>query len=103
MTPVCTDLIIVIFTDGLPYPGTRLTEGDPFYCFRNDNEATYVIKKYEYKETAYVDNIKLCGNDTGCGVLNRVNISIRIPRPPSIGDKFASRAGQKGKVKVWKS
>ena len=27
--------------DGLPYPGQRLTEGDPFYCFRNDVEGTY--------------------------------------------------------------
>ena len=57
--------------DGLPYPGQRLVEGCPFYCYRNDNEATYVVKKYEYKEIGYVDNIKACGNDTGCGTLNR--------------------------------
>ncbi len=57
--------------DGLPLVGTRLTEGDPMYCYRNDSEATYVIKKYEGKEVAYVDNIKLCGNDTGSGLLNR--------------------------------
>ena len=85
--------------DGLPYPGRRLVQGDIFYCFRyfhgksiifaffyfteknqiktflycfrNDNEAKYEVKKYEYAEIAYVDNIKLCGNDTGSGVLNR--------------------------------
>ena len=25
-------------SDGLPYPGTRLQEGDPYYCYRNDAE-----------------------------------------------------------------
>ena len=42
-----------------------------WYFIRNDNEAKYEVKKYEYAEIAYVDNIKLCGNDTGSGVLNR--------------------------------
>ena len=75
----------------MPFIGTRLTDGDPMYCYRNDAEATYVVKKYEGKEIAFVDNIKLCGNDSGSGAMNRVNISYRVPRPPSIGDKFASR------------
>ncbi len=83
-------------SDGLPYPGQRLNEGDPFYCFRNDAEGKYVVKKYEGKEEAFVDSIKCLGNDTGSSVLNRVNICLRIQRGPSIGDKFASRAGQKG-------
>lgn len=91
------DLEAFLDEDGLPYPGTRLTEGDPFYCYRNDAEGgIYVVKKYEAKETAYVDSIKMCGNDVGCRGKARVNISLRIPRPPSVGDKFASRAGQKG-------
>ena len=80
----------------MPFIGTRLTDGDPMYCYRNDAEATYVVKKYEGKEIAFVDNIKLCGNDSGSGAMNRVNISYRVPRPPSIGDKFASRYAHYG-------
>ena len=82
--------------DGLPYPGTRLTHGDPFYCYRNDVEGIFVVKKYESQEDAYVDSVKLCGSDTGTRGKERVSICLRIPRPPSVGDKFASRAGQKG-------
>ena len=77
--------------DGLPYPGTRLTDGDPFYCYRNDAEGTFVVKKFEGKETYFVDSVKLCGNDTGSGAKNRACISLRVPRNPSVGDKFASR------------
>jgi len=77
--------------DGLPYPGQILREGDPFYCYRNDVEGIYVLKKYEYKEVAMVDSVKLCGSDTGQRGKERVSISLRIPRPASVGDKFASR------------
>jgi len=84
-------------SDGLPYPGTRLQEGDPYYCYRNDAEGgVYTIKKYESKEIAYVDTVKFCGNDFGSSGKERACISLRIPRPASVGDKFASRAGQKG-------
>ncbi len=55
------------------------------------------MSRFEGKEEAFVDNVKLCGNDAGTGSRNRVCISLRISRNPSVGDKFASRAGQKGK------
>ena len=95
--PKRIDLIKFLDADGVPYLGTRLEEGDPYYCFRNDAEGgVYVVKKYESKEVAYVDTVKFCGNDFGTGGKERACISLRVPRPPSVGDKFASRAGQKG-------
>jgi len=95
--PAKPDLAKFLDEDGLPFIGTRLTEGDPFYCYRNDAEGgIHLVKKYEAKEVAFVDSVKLCGNDVGTRGKERVSISLRIPRPPSVGDKFASRAGQKG-------
>jgi len=55
-----------------------------------------VTARYKYKEAVYVDHVKLCSNDTGTSSKNRACISFRVPRNPSVGDKFASRAGQKG-------
>ena len=77
--------------DGLPYIGTRMTCGDPFYCYRNDAEGVFVVKKFDGKETCFVDAVKLCGNETGSGSKNRVCITLRVPRNPNVGDKFASR------------
>lgn len=49
-----------------------------------------------------VDNIKICGNDSGTGSFKRVCITMRVPRNPTIGDKFASRHGQKGILsRLW--
>ena len=95
--PKRLDLNKFLDTDGLPFIGTKLQEGDPYYCYRNDSEGgVYVVKKYESKEIAYVDTVKFCGNDFGTSGKERACISLRIPRAPSVGDKFASRAGQKG-------
>ena len=87
--------------DGLPYPGVPMREGDPLYCYANWQEGTYVVKRFEGKELCFVDSVKALGNEVGGGALTRVSISFRIPRNPSIGDKFASRAGQKG-ICSWK-
>ncbi len=57
-----------------------------------------MLKRYEGKEEVFVDSVRLCGNDTGTAQRNRACIALRIQRNPSVGDKFASRAGQKGKV-----
>ncbi|CAB4057057.1 DNA-directed RNA polymerase I subunit RPA2 [Lepeophtheirus salmonis] len=81
--------------DGLPYPGVPLFNGDPLYCYRSRIDDSYVLKKYEGNELAFVDSVKILSNDLGTGELTRVSICYRIPRNASVGDKFASRAGQK--------
>lgn len=82
--------------DGLPYPGTQMTEGTPLYSYFNINELKFFVKKYKAKEPAIVDSVKLCSNDAATSKKNRACISYRVARNPSVGDKFASRAGQKG-------
>ncbi|XP_046817891.1 DNA-directed RNA polymerase I subunit RPA2 isoform X1 [Vespa crabro] len=82
-------------TDGLPIPGSMFKENDYFYCYYDAEQSNYVTGKYHGKEDIYIDNVKLCGtlnNNTP----RRACITFRIPRNPSVGDKFASRAGQKG-------
>ncbi|TNN33626.1 DNA-directed RNA polymerase I subunit RPA2 [Liparis tanakae] len=70
--------------DGLPHIGSTLQYGDPS------------------QEACVVDNIKICSNDTGTGQFKRVCITMRVPRNPTIGDKFASRHGQKGILsRLW--
>ena len=90
------ELTRTLDADGLPVPGMLLQEGDPMYCYYSREESKFVVAKYKYKEAVYVDHVKLCSNDTGTSSKNRVCISFRVPRNPSVGDKFASRAGQKG-------
>jgi len=94
--PKQANLADFLDTDGLPHPGTPMKEGDPLYCYFNINELKFVVKKYKSKEPSIVDSVKLCSNDSGTSLKNKVVISFRISRNPSVGDKFASRAGQKG-------
>lgn len=51
--------------------------------------------KLDEKEDCYVDNVRLCGS-LKANSPRMACITLRIPRSPTIGDKFASRAGQKG-------
>ncbi|XP_069110170.1 LOW QUALITY PROTEIN: DNA-directed RNA polymerase I subunit RPA2-like [Argopecten irradians] len=82
--------------DGLPYVGTYLQEGDPYYSYYNLQTGESKVEIYKNAEPAHVDSVKILGNDLGTGDLNRVSIGLRIKRNPIIGDKFASRHGQKG-------
>uniref|UniRef100_A0AAQ5YB35 DNA-directed RNA polymerase subunit beta n=1 Tax=Amphiprion ocellaris TaxID=80972 RepID=A0AAQ5YB35_AMPOC len=82
--------------DGLPYIGSTLKYGDPFYGYINLNTGQSFVTFYKSQESCVVDNIKICSNDTGSGSFKRVCITVRVPRNPTIGDKFASRHGQKG-------
>lgn len=88
--------------DGLPPVGAVLKSGDPFYCYLNQNTGENFVVFYKNLEDCIIDNIKACSNDLGIGSFKSVVITMRVPRNPTIGDKFASRHGQKGILsKLW--
>uniref|UniRef100_A0A3B4BB91 DNA-directed RNA polymerase subunit beta n=1 Tax=Periophthalmus magnuspinnatus TaxID=409849 RepID=A0A3B4BB91_9GOBI len=89
-------------SDGLPFIGSTLQYGDPFYSYINTNTGQSHTTFYKNQESCVVDNIKICSNDLGSSQFKRVCITVRIPRNPTIGDKFASRHGQKGILsRLW--
>ncbi|KAF6208467.1 hypothetical protein GE061_016923, partial [Apolygus lucorum] len=88
----------ILQEDGLPQPGQRLSDEQPFYSYYDHESGKFVTKLYHGEEMV-VDQVKLCGNVASrisAGSCARAMITYRIPRNPMIGDKFASRAGQKG-------
>ncbi|KAL6486965.1 hypothetical protein MHYP_G00035910 [Metynnis hypsauchen] len=88
--------------DGLPPIGTVLNFGDPYYSYVNLNTGQSFVTSFKSQESCVVDNIKVCSNDAGTGRFKRICITMRIPRNPTIGDKFASRHGQKGILsRLW--
>ncbi|XP_069351215.1 DNA-directed RNA polymerase I subunit RPA2 isoform X1 [Eulemur rufifrons] len=88
--------------DGLPFIGAKLQYGDPYYSYLNPNTGESFVMYYKSKENCVVDNIKVCSNDTGSGRFKCICITMRVPRNPTTGDKFASRHGQKGILsRLW--
>mmetsp|Transcript_7119 Transcript_7119/g.14291 ORF Transcript_7119/g.14291 Transcript_7119/m.14291 type:complete len:1308 (-) Transcript_7119:459-4382(-) len=88
--------------DGLPWIGQRLTSGDPIACVVDSEKKTARLEKFKDTEDATVDQIRLLGID-GEGAAEGprlVSITLRYERNPTVGDKFASRHGQKGVCSV---
>ncbi|KAL1406093.1 hypothetical protein Q8F55_007776 [Vanrija albida] len=82
--------------DGLPRIGTRVKAGDPLCSYVDDVTGRTKVHKYKGDETAYIDEVRVLGSDSGDSELQKIHIKLRIPRSPTIGDKFSSRHGQKG-------
>ncbi|GAB1603047.1 DNA-directed RNA polymerase I subunit RPA2 isoform X1 [Argonauta hians] len=98
------DCVEGLETDGLPAVGTYLEYGSPLYSYFNQETSEQHNVYYKEKEEAYVDQIKILGNNSGTGTLTNVCIILRIVRNPIIGDKFSSRHGQKGICSIlWPS
>jgi DNA-directed RNA polymerase I subunit RPA2 len=98
-----TDELIVpsLGPDGLPPIGLRLREGDPILCIFDETTGKHKQINWKTHEEGYVDNIKILGftdiaQYEGTSRVTSVIITFRIPRNPTIGDKFSSRHGQKG-------
>lgn len=82
--------------DGYPLVGIRLTPGCAIAAHIDDSTGRTITHKYKGDEVAYVEEVRLLGTDAGDQEAQKIHIKLRIPRSPTIGDKFSSRHGQKG-------
>ncbi|CAG8971469.1 hypothetical protein HYALB_00002053 [Hymenoscyphus albidus] len=92
--------------DGLPHIGRLIGEKDIIAAWHHvtqDGNGKYVNKdrithyeKYKEKEIAFIEEVRLIGNENGTDPLRSISIKFRVPRSPIVGDKFSSRHGQKG-------
>lgn len=92
--------------DGLPYIGQQLKAGDLLCAWHtvsadgrggleNKDGVTH-FEKYKEDEVAYIEEVRVIGSESGNEPAQTLSVKLRIPRSPTIGDKFSSRHGQKG-------
>lgn len=76
--PSQENLALKLDTDGLPYQGRLMVEGEPFYCYYDADQSKYITPKFPSKELCYVHNVKLCGQ---IGIKSRplACITLRVP------------------------
>ena len=90
---------------GLPMVGSIIYEQEPLYILYNDLKKTFLPIRYKKAETCIVEQINIIGtklNEYNIEEPVIVTIKLRYNRSPVIGDKFASRAGQKGTLaQLW--
>jgi DNA-directed RNA polymerase I subunit RPA2 len=92
--------------DGLPYIGMMVNEGDIIAASHQvsmSDDGTLIsrdgvteLHKYKESETAFIEEVRILGSESGSEPCQSISIKFRIPRSPVIGDKFSSRHGQKG-------
>jgi DNA-directed RNA polymerase I subunit RPA2 len=87
--------------DGLPYPGSIVhPDGliNPWDLSIKNNKH----KKKKSNEISYVDQVTISSMGNKQKSCTKAWIRTRISRAPKVGDKFASRAGQKGVLsRLW--
>ncbi|KAL4423560.1 hypothetical protein ABPG77_004600, partial [Micractinium sp. CCAP 211/92] len=85
-------------SDGLPHVGGAIWPGQPYYStVDKPKNQVYKAGKLKGEETAVIDQVAIVGGGPkDKGGIKQANIKLRFNRNPVIGDKFASRHGQKG-------
>lgn len=115
------DVTDAVDIDGLPDVGARVKRGDRIYATANMGRTAKENAKepgqmhftaHTSEEDAVVDQVQVVNGAgyseqqtsmTKPGV-RQATVRTRMSRPPTVGDKFATRAGQKGTVaSVWPS
>ncbi|CAN6454724.1 unnamed protein product [Victoria cruziana] len=86
---------MLIDSDGLPYIGQVINPDEAYYSTYNTVTNKTQPAKLKGSEAVIVDYVVADGASSKKH-LQRVNIRLRRPRKPEIGDKFSSRHGQKG-------
>ncbi|KAF8341495.1 beta and beta-prime subunits of DNA dependent RNA-polymerase [Cantharellus anzutake] len=82
--------------DGFPIIGAKLKYHDAIAAYVDDSSGGTRFERYKGDEEAIVDQVRIIGGDAGDTEAQRIQVMLRIPRGPVIGDKFSSRHGQKG-------
>ncbi|KAL4859361.1 DNA-directed RNA polymerase I subunit 2 [Chlorella vulgaris] len=85
----------LIDSDGLPHIGAAIWPGQPYTATMDKLTGKSGGSKLKGEETAVVDQVSIIGSSKDKGI-RQANIKLRFNRNPVIGDKFASRHGQKG-------
>lgn len=86
--------------DGIAAISEPLEAGDPFWCVLDEESGRDYTGKHKDKERAYVQTVRLIGDESGRPSDTKLSVTLRIPRNPVIGDKFSSRHGQKGVLSI---
>lgn len=81
-------------SDGLPEPGLTLSKGMAEYSVLDLNTSSCKVQAFKSEDAAVVSQVAIIGS--GEKGTQKASIKMHFNRNPVIGDKFASRHGQKG-------